>query len=66
MDNSLFGWLLRPRPQVAGSVTLDALDKVPPGMVRVSPASIPNELLIPGYENVPRLPLQDFWIDQLG
>jgi eukaryotic-like serine/threonine-protein kinase len=64
MTSSLFGWFLRPRRQVAGTVALDALDKVPRGMVRVSPESIPKELLIPGYESVPQLPLQDFWIDQ--
>jgi eukaryotic-like serine/threonine-protein kinase len=33
-------------------------------MVRISPESIPKALLIPGYENVPQLPLPDFWIDQ--
>jgi serine/threonine protein kinase/formylglycine-generating enzyme required for sulfatase activity/dienelactone hydrolase len=64
MTSSLFGWFLRPPPQVAGSVTLDPADKIPPGMVRVSPAKIPKGLSIPGYETIPQLPLEDYWIDQ--
>jgi formylglycine-generating enzyme required for sulfatase activity/dienelactone hydrolase len=64
LTSSLFGWFLRPPREAAGSATLDALDKTPPGMVRVSPASIPKKLSIPGYEDAPELPLPDYWIDQ--
>jgi len=64
MTSSLFGWFLRFPHQATGSVILDALDKIPPGMVRVSPAPVPKKLSIPGYEDSPELPLQDYWIDQ--
>jgi Sulfatase-modifying factor enzyme 1 len=33
-------------------------------MFRVSPAKIPKELSIQGYETIPQLPLEDYWIDQ--
>jgi serine/threonine protein kinase len=62
--SSLFGWFLRPRPRASGIVTLDPLDKIPPGMVRVSPKSLPKDLLIPGYDAYPPLPLEDYWIDR--
>ena len=62
--SSLFGWFLRPRARASGIVTLDPLDKIPPGMVRVSPKSLPKELLIPGYDAYPPLPLEDYWIDR--
>jgi serine/threonine protein kinase/formylglycine-generating enzyme required for sulfatase activity/pimeloyl-ACP methyl ester carboxylesterase len=64
MTTSLFGWYLRPPRRAAGVVTLDELDKIPSGMVRVSPASIPKELFIPGYEELAPMPLEDYWIDQ--
>jgi serine/threonine protein kinase/formylglycine-generating enzyme required for sulfatase activity len=64
LTSSLFGWFLRPPRHATGSVILDALDKIPPGMVRVTPASVPKNLAIPGYEAVPELPLNDYWIDQ--
>jgi eukaryotic-like serine/threonine-protein kinase len=53
-----------PGEQVAGSVTLDEVDKIPAGMVRVSPAKYPKTLFIPGYEGMPELELKDYWIDQ--
>jgi len=46
------------------SVTLDALDKIPPGMVRVEPAKYFKTLFIPGYEGMPELALKDYWLDQ--
>ena len=64
MTSSLFGWLLRPPHEVAGSVTLDKVEQILPGMVRVSPASLPTELAIPGYWSMPKLQLQDYWIDE--
>ena len=33
-------------------------------MVRVSPAKYPRTLFIPGYEGMPELELNDYWIDQ--
>jgi serine/threonine protein kinase/dienelactone hydrolase len=62
---SLFGWYPPPpgRP-VAGAVTLDEAGKIPPGMVRVSPARYSKTLFIPGYEGMPELDLKDYWIDQ--
>src|SRR4029077_3324041 len=60
MTSSLFGWFLRFPHQATGSVILDALDKIPPGMVRVLPAPVPKKLSIPGYEDSPELPLQDY------
>ncbi len=47
-----------------GVVTLDETAKIPPGMVRVSPAKYPKTLFIPGYEGMPELDLKDYWIDQ--
>jgi serine/threonine protein kinase/formylglycine-generating enzyme required for sulfatase activity len=64
MTTSLFGWYLRPPRQAAGIVTLDELDKIPSGMVRVSPASIPKGLFIPGYEELAPMPPEDYWMDQ--
>jgi formylglycine-generating enzyme required for sulfatase activity/dienelactone hydrolase len=49
---------------VAGNVTLDETGKIPPGMVRVSPAKYFKTLYIPGYEGMPELELKDYWIDQ--
>ncbi len=53
-----------PGEPVAGSVTLDEVDKIPAGMVRVSPAKYFKTLFIPGYEGMPELELKDYWIDQ--
>jgi eukaryotic-like serine/threonine-protein kinase len=53
-----------PGEPVAGSVTLDEVDKIPPGMVRVSPAKYFKTLFIPGYEGMPELELKDYWIDR--
>jgi eukaryotic-like serine/threonine-protein kinase len=53
-----------PGEPVAGSVTLDVVDKIPAGMVRVSPAKYSKTLFIPGYEGMPELELKDYWIDQ--
>lgn len=49
---------------VAAKVTLDESGKIPTGMVRVSTESYSRTLLIPGYEAMPELPLQDYWIDR--
>jgi formylglycine-generating enzyme required for sulfatase activity/dienelactone hydrolase/predicted Ser/Thr protein kinase len=60
------GYTLVPagRP-VDATVTLDEVEKIPPGMVRVSPpARYSRELSIPGYEGMPKLALKDYWIDQ--
>src|SRR5580704_14850095 len=46
------------------SVPLDEIGKIPPGMVRVSPAKYSKTLFIPGYEGMPELALKDYWIDQ--
>ncbi len=44
---------------------LDENGKIPAGMVRVStPENYPQGLFIPGYEAMPELALQDFWIDR--
>jgi formylglycine-generating enzyme required for sulfatase activity/dienelactone hydrolase len=53
-----------PGSPVEGSVTLDEVEKTPPGMVRVSPAKYFKTLFIPGYEGMPELELKDYWIDQ--
>jgi cephalosporin-C deacetylase-like acetyl esterase len=53
-----------PGEPVAGSVTLDVVDKIPDGMVRVSPTKYSKTLFIPGYEGMPELELKDYWIDQ--
>ena len=53
-----------PVDAVEGSVTLDEVAKIPPGMVRVSPANYSKTLFIPGYEGMPELALKDYWIDQ--
>jgi formylglycine-generating enzyme required for sulfatase activity/dienelactone hydrolase len=53
-----------PGEPVEGSVTLDEVGKIPPGMVRVEPAKYFKTLFIPGYEGMPPLPLKDYWIDQ--
>jgi eukaryotic-like serine/threonine-protein kinase len=47
-----------------GSVSLDEVGNVPPGMVRVAPATYFKTLFIPGYEGMPELALKDYWIDQ--
>jgi formylglycine-generating enzyme required for sulfatase activity len=49
---------------VEGNVSLDEVGKVPPGMVKVSPAKYFKTLFIPGYEGMPELALKDYWIDQ--
>ena len=62
---ALFGWYAVPIGQpVAATVTLDESGKIPPGMVRVSPAKYSKTLFIPGYEGMPELALKDYWIDQ--
>jgi formylglycine-generating enzyme required for sulfatase activity/tRNA A-37 threonylcarbamoyl transferase component Bud32/dienelactone hydrolase len=53
-----------PGEPVEGSVRLDEAEKIPPGMVRVSPAKYFTTLFIPGYEGMPELPLKDYWIDR--
>jgi serine/threonine protein kinase/predicted esterase len=62
---ALFGWYSIPIGQpVTATVTLDASEKTPSGMVRVSPARVSKTLLIPGYEGMPELALKDYWIDR--
>ena len=53
-----------PGDPVEGSVTLDEVGTIPPGMVRVSPVKYFKTLFIPGYEGMPELALKDYWIDQ--
>ncbi len=63
--SALFGWYpTTPGRPVKGAATLDQSDKVPPGMVRVSPEHYSKLLFIPGYEGMPELALKDYWIDQ--
>lgn len=45
-------------------ITLDEVEKIPPGMVRVTPAQYSKKLFIPGYEGMPELSLGDYWIDR--
>ncbi|MCU1284817.1 MAG: serine/threonine protein kinase [Acidobacteriales bacterium] len=44
--------------------TMDESGKVPFGMVRVWPAKFPKTLFIPGFEGMPELDLNDYWIDR--
>lgn len=53
-----------PGEALENSVTLDEVDKIPSGMVRVETAKYFKTLFIPGYEGMPELPLKDYWIDQ--
>ena len=53
-----------PGQAVEANVTLDEVEKSPPGMVRVSPAKYFKTLFIPGYEGMPELELKDYWIDR--
>src|SRR5580704_7782025 len=62
---ALFGWYEVPIVQpVSAAVSLDESGKIPPGIVRVSPAKYSKTLFIPGYEGMPELALKDYWIDQ--
>jgi hypothetical protein len=62
---ALFGWYPVPVGQpVAATVTLDESGKTLSGMVRVSPAKYSKTLFIPGYEGMPQLALNDYWIDR--
>jgi eukaryotic-like serine/threonine-protein kinase len=48
-----------------GVVALDETGKVPAGMVKVSfPKKYPGTLFIPGYEALPEVKLNDFWLDR--
>ena len=53
-----------PGEPVEASITLDAAERTPPGMVRVSPEKYFKSLYIPGYEGMPELELKDYWIDR--
>ena len=47
------------------SVTMDEEAQAPSGMVRVSLGDRPAELLgIPGFEDLPTVPLEDYWLDR--
>lgn len=46
------------------SFTLDAVESTPPGMVRVSARAGIVQLIMPGFENVERVQLQDYWMDR--
>jgi serine/threonine protein kinase/formylglycine-generating enzyme required for sulfatase activity len=48
----------------AASIILDEEGKRPAGMVRVSAGNQPTSLDIPGYEDVPPVPIEDYWIDR--
>ncbi len=52
------------RSSFEAQVRLDEIAKTPSGMVRVSPAQYSKTLYIPGYEGMPELALNDYWIDQ--
>jgi formylglycine-generating enzyme required for sulfatase activity/predicted esterase len=63
--SALFGWYPPPPGQpVHATVTMDETGKIPLGMVRVSPTKFSKILYIPGYEGMPELGLEDYWIDQ--
>jgi len=53
-----------PNEAMEGNVPLDEEAKIPPGMVRVTPAKYFKTLFIPGYEGMPEVALKDYWIDQ--
>jgi len=53
-----------PGEAVQGQVMLDEMAKIPQGMVRVSPQTYFKSLFIPGYDGMPELALNDYWIDQ--
>jgi eukaryotic-like serine/threonine-protein kinase len=48
----------------AASIILDEEGKRPAGMVRVSAGKQPTSLDIAGYDDVPPVPIEDFWIDR--
>jgi eukaryotic-like serine/threonine-protein kinase len=53
-----------PGEPVQAKVTLDEAAKIPSGMVRVTPQNYFKSLFIPGYDDMPQLALNDYWIDQ--
>jgi len=53
-----------PGETAEGRVTLDSVDQTAQGMVRVEPAKYFKTLSIPGYEGMPELALEDYWIDK--
>jgi formylglycine-generating enzyme required for sulfatase activity/dienelactone hydrolase len=61
---SLVGRAFSVGDSVEASITLDEATKIPAGMVRVAPGKYPKTLFIPGYEGMPELALNDYWIDQ--
>ncbi len=46
------------------SVNLDEEGKAPAGMVRVSPGDAPVSLDMPGFEDLPPVRLEDYWLDR--
>jgi eukaryotic-like serine/threonine-protein kinase len=46
------------------SYVLDTTTAVPPGMVRASTSGAPFYLRIPGFDNLPPVTLNDYWIDK--
>ena len=61
---SLVGRAFSVGDSVEANITLDEATKIPEGMVRVSPDKYPKTLYIPGYEGMPELALNDYWIDK--
>src|SRR5580698_3081419 len=61
---SLIGRAFSAGDSVEANITLDEAAKIPAGMVRVSPEKYPKTLFIPGYEGMPELALNDYWIDK--
>jgi formylglycine-generating enzyme required for sulfatase activity/dienelactone hydrolase len=61
---SLVGRAFSAGDSVEANITLDEAAKIPAGMVRVSPDKYPKTLYIPGYEGMPELALNDYWIDK--
>jgi eukaryotic-like serine/threonine-protein kinase len=46
------------------SFVLDPVDSVPEGMVRVPGGRSPYSMIVSGFESVPPVQLQDFWMDR--
>lgn len=58
------GFLFRSQNATLAAVTLDEEGKAPAGMLRVSPGNRPISLEIPGYEDLPPVLMEDYWLDR--
>src|SRR5580698_5744692 len=61
---SLIGRAFSVGDSVEANIILDEVTKIPEGMVRVATGKYPKTLFIPGYEGMPELALNDYWIDK--